>query len=115
LLSIPTVFLMLLYIKPGIVGFAAVLLGGSVVLVLNMTLYNVIATSLMPKYCRATGVALGYGIAVAVFGGTASYLLVWLQSNGLNWVFPVYTAVLSAISVVLYLAARRSSGTFCGE
>lgn len=115
LLAIPTIFLMLLYTKPGILGFAGVILGGSVVLVLNMTLYNVVATSLMPKYCRATGVALGYGIAVAVFGGTASYLLVWLQSHGLDWVFPVYVAVLSAISVVAYLAARRSSGTFCGK
>ena len=115
LLAIPTVFLMLLYVKPGIFGFAGVLLGGSVVLVLNMTLYNVVSTSLMPKYCRATGVALGYGIAVAVFGGTASYLLVWLQSKGLDWVFPVYVAVLSAISVVAYLAARRSSGTFAGK
>ena len=115
LLAIPTIFLMLLYTEPGILGFAGVILGGSVVLVLNMTLYNVVATSLMPKYCRATGVALGYGIAVAVFGGTASYLLVWLQSQGLDWVFPVYVAVLSAISVVAYLAARRSSGTFCGK
>ena len=115
LLAIPSIFLMLLYTEPGILGFAAVLLGGSVVLVLNMTLYNVIATSLMPKYCRATGVALGYGIAVALFGGTASYLLVWLQSQGLDWVFPVYVAVLSAISVVVYAAARRSSGTFCGK
>jgi MFS transporter, MHS family, alpha-ketoglutarate permease len=115
LMVIPTIFLMLLYTEPGILGFAGVILGGSVVLVLNMTLYNVIATSLMPKYCRATGVALGYGIAVAVFGGTASYLLVWLQSKGLDWVFPVYVAVLSLISVVAYLAARRSSGTFCGK
>jgi MFS family permease len=115
LLAIPSIFLMLLYTKPGILGFAAVILGGSVVLVLNMTLYNVVATSLMPKYCRATGVALGYGIAVAVFGGTASYLLVWLQSLGLDWVFPVYVAVLSAISLVAYVAARRSSGTFCGK
>ncbi len=115
LLAIPTVFLMLVYTEPGLLGFAGVILGGSVVLVLNMTLYNVVATSLMPKYCRATGVALGYGIAVAVFGGTASYLIVWLQNEGLDWVFPVYVAVLSAISVVLYLAARRSSGTFCGK
>jgi hypothetical protein len=60
-------------------------------------------------------VALGYGDAVAVFGGTASYFLVWLQNRGLDWVFPVYVAVLSAISVVVYLAARRSSGTFCGK
>ena len=115
LLAIPTIFLMLVYTKPGLLGFAGVLLGGSVVLVLNMTLYNLVATSLMPKYCRATGVALGYGIAVALFGGTASYLIVWLQSAGLDWVFPVYVAALSAISVVLYLAARRSSGTFCGK
>jgi MFS transporter, MHS family, alpha-ketoglutarate permease len=115
LLAIPSVFLMLLYDEPGILGFAAVLLGGSVVLVLNMTLYNVIATSLMPKSCRATGVALGYGVAVALFGGTASYLLVWLQQRELDWLFPTYAAVLSLVSVALYVAARRRSGTFCGE
>jgi MHS family alpha-ketoglutarate permease-like MFS transporter len=115
LLAIPSVFLMLLYTDKGIWGFAAVLLGGSIVLVLNMTLYNVVATSLMPKYCRATGVALGYGIAVAVFGGTASYLVVWLQQAGLDWLFPVYVAVLSVISVVVYAAARRSSGIFVGK
>ena len=69
----------------------------------------------MPKYCRATGVALGYGIAVALFGGTASYLVVWLQTAGLDWVFPVYVAVLSVISVGVYAIARRSSGTFVGK
>ncbi|KAB8193779.1 MFS transporter [Nonomuraea phyllanthi] len=114
-LAVPSVFVMLLYAQPGMGGFLGVLLGGSVVLVLNMTLYNVVATSLMPKYCRATGVALGYGIAVALFGGTASYLMLWLQEQGATWLFPVYTAVLSLVSVVLYLAARRSSGTFAGE
>ncbi|MGH8916945.1 MAG: MFS transporter, partial [Actinomycetes bacterium] len=63
----------------------------------------------------ATGMALGYGVAVAVFGGTASYLMVWLQQQHLDWLFPVYAAVLSLISVVLYLAARRRSGTYAGE
>jgi MHS family alpha-ketoglutarate permease-like MFS transporter len=115
ILAIPSVFLMLLYHRPGLLGFAAVLLGGSVVLVLNMTLYNVVSTSLMPKSCRATGMALGYGIGVAVFGGTASYLLVWFQQHTLEWVFPVYAAVLSLISVVLYLAVRRRGATFAGE
>jgi len=115
LLAIPSVFLMLMYTGPGIGGFAAVILGGSVVLVLNMTMYNLVSTSLMPKYCRATGVALGYGVAVALFGGTASYLLVWMQQQGISWMFPVYVAVLSAISVVLYLVARRTSGTFAAE
>lgn len=115
LLAIPAVFLMLLYQQPGLFTFAAVVLGGSVVLVLNMTLYNVVSSTLMPKSCRATGMALGYGVAVAVFGGTASYLMVWLQQQHLDWLFPVYAAVLSLISVVLYLAARRRSGTYAGE
>ena len=115
LLAIPSVFLMLLYVSPGIGGFAAVLLGGSIVLVLNMTLYNVISTSLMPKASRGTGVALGYGVGVAVFGGTASYLLVWLQSIGADWVFPLYVAVLSLLSVVFYLLARRFNGIFVGK
>lgn len=115
ILAVPSVFLMLLYDEPGFAGFAAVLLGGSFVLVLNMTLYNVVSTSLMPKHCRGTGTALGYGIAVALFGGTASYLLIWLQQAQLSWLFPVYTAVLAIASVVLYLAARRSTGTYAGE
>jgi MFS transporter, MHS family, alpha-ketoglutarate permease len=115
LLAVPSVFLMLLYDEPGFGGFMAVLLGGSLVLVLNMTLYNVVSTSLMPKNCRGTGCALGYGIAVAAFGGTASYLMVWLQEQGALWLFPAYTAALSVISVVLYVAARRSTGTYAGE
>ncbi|WP_260404738.1 hypothetical protein [Arthrobacter sp. AZCC_0090] len=96
-------------------GFAAVLLGGSVVLVLNMTLYNVVTSSLMPKSCRGAGTALGYGIGVALFGGTASYLLVWLQSLNASWIFPVYVAVLSVLSIVFYVLARRKSGIFIGS
>jgi MHS family alpha-ketoglutarate permease-like MFS transporter len=115
ILAIPSVFLMLMYVQPGIGGFAAVLLGGSIVLVLNMTLYNVVSSSLMPKNIRGTGVALGYGIGVALFGGTASYLLVWFQSLNITWVFPVYVAVLSILSIVFYLAARRTNGIFVGK
>ncbi|NUS34931.1 MAG: MFS transporter [Pseudarthrobacter sp.] len=114
-LSIPSVFLMLMYVRPGIGGFAAVLLGGSVVLVLNMTLYNVVSSSLMPKNCRGAGTALGYGLGVALFGGTASYLLVWLQSLNASWIFPVYVAVLSLLSIVFYLLARQKNGTFIGS
>ncbi|WP_330455987.1 MFS transporter [Streptomyces sp. NBC_00820] len=115
LLAVPGVFLMLLYQARGMGGFTAVLLGGSVVLVLNMTLYNVVATSLMPQHCRATGVALGYGVAVALFGGTAPYLMLWLQEHGARWLFPVFASVLSLLSVVLYVVARRTSGTHAGE
>nr|WP_132880995.1 MFS transporter [Tamaricihabitans halophyticus] len=115
LLVVPAAFLMLAYAGPGIGGFSIVLLVGGLVLVTNMTLYNVISTSLMPQTCRATGVGLGYGIAVALFGGTASYLLIWLQQQGIDWLFPVYLAALSLISVVLYLLAKRTTGLYAGE
>lgn len=115
LLAIPSVFIMLLYVQPGLGGFAAVLLGGSVVLVLNMTLYNVVSASLMPKVYRGAGASLGYGLGVAIFGGTASYLLVWFQSIGLHWLFPAYVAVLCALSIVLYLVARRVNGVHLGK
>jgi MFS transporter, MHS family, alpha-ketoglutarate permease len=115
LLAVPAVFVILLYGQPGIAGFAVVVLGGSIVLALNFALYNVIATSLMPKAYRATGVALGYGIAAALFGGTAPYLLLWLEGIGATWLFLTYIAVLCLASVVLYLLARRAHGTFAGE
>ncbi|MEJ1090848.1 MFS transporter [Microbacterium istanbulense] len=115
IVAIPTIFLVLLYTGGGIGSLAAVMIGGSLVLVVNLTIFNTVANSLFPQYCRGTAVGLGYGIGVALFGGTASYLFVWLQSIGLHAVFPVYIAVLCAISVVLYIIAKRRNGIFVGE
>lgn len=114
-LAIPTIFLVLLYTGNGVGSLAAVMLGGSLVLLLNLTIYNTVANSLLPQYCRGTAVGIGYGVGVALFGGTASYLFVWLQSVGLGNVFPIYVAVLCAISLVLYLLAKRRHGVFYGK
>lgn len=114
-LMIPTVFLMLWYTSQGLGGFAAVLLLGAPVLLINMTVYVVTSTSLFPKGIRAAGGGLGYGVGVAAMGGTAGYLVVWLGSIGLSWLFPVYAATLALISIVLYQWARRSEGVFVGE
>lgn len=113
--AIPTIFLALLYSQPGIGTLAGVMFGGAVVLLLNMTIFVVVANSLLPQHIRGTGLGLGYGVGVALFGGTASYLLLWLQNQGLMWVFPTYIAVLCAISVVLYILAKRRNGLFVGE
>ena len=114
-LAIPAVFLMLAYTGPGLGTLAVVLLAGGAVLVLNMTLYNLVSASLMPKSCRAAGCGLGYGIGVALFGGTASYLLVWLQRAHLGWLFPCYVAVLCGLSIALYVVARRRGEVYVGE
>jgi MFS transporter, MHS family, alpha-ketoglutarate permease len=112
LLAIPAIFLVLLYTGNGVGSLALVLLGGSLVLLLNLTIFSTVANLMIPQNCRGTAVGLGYGIGVALFGGTASYLFVWLQSVGLGSVFPFYVATLCAISVVLYLLAKRKNGVF---
>ncbi|MFK4297309.1 hypothetical protein ABH924_002459 [Arthrobacter sp. GAS37] len=55
------------------------------------------------------------GVGVAIFGGTASYLLVWLQSMNASWIFPVYVAVLSVLSIVFYVLARQKNDIFIGS
>ncbi|MDZ8275352.1 MFS transporter [Microbacterium aquimaris] len=115
LLAIPMIFLVLVYTGGGIGSLAAVMLGGSLVLVLNLTIFNTVANTLFPQHCRGTAMGIGYGIGVALFGGTASYLFVWLRSMDLGGVFPIYIAVLCAISVVLYLVAKRRNGIFIGS
>ncbi|WP_240148646.1 MFS transporter [Diaminobutyricibacter tongyongensis] len=114
-LAIPSMFLILLYVRPGIGAFAGVVLGGSIVMVLNMTLYNVVTSTLMPKASRGAGTALGYGIGVAVFGGTAAYLVVWCASIHQLWLFSMYGAVLMVLSIVLYVLARRINGIHIGR
>ncbi|MFJ4175134.1 MFS transporter [Microbacterium sp. NPDC089696] len=115
LLAIPTIFLALLYSQPGVGTLAGVMFGGAIVLLLNMTIFVVVSNSLLPQHIRGTALGLGYGLGVAIFGGTASYLLLWLQSLGLMWVFPIYIATLCAISVVLYVLAKRRNGLFVGK
>jgi len=115
ILAIPTIFLALVYSQPGIGRLAGVMFGGAIVLLLNMTIFVVVSNSLLPQHIRGTGLGLGYGLGVAIFGGTASYLLLWLQSQGLMWVLPIYIAALCAISVVLYVLAKRRNGLFVGK
>lgn len=113
--AIPTIFLVLLYTGNGIGPLAAVMLGGSLVLLLNLTIFSTVANLMIPQRYRGTAVGLGYGIGVALFGGTASFLFVYLQSIGLGGLFPVYVATLCAISVVLYLVAKRRNGVFTAD
>lgn len=107
LLLIPALFTILLYTEPGIGVFALVVFLGGTVVGINMSLYNYIAVTLMPRNIRTTGVAVGYALGVSIFGGTSSYLLVWLQQQHLLWAFPVYGGVVCLLSVLVYWAAKK--------
>lgn len=105
---VPAVFLIVLYNERGILTFAAVMLIGGVAIALNQTLFNFIISTLIPPECRTTGMAMAYGLGVAVFGGTSSYILVWAQQENMLWAFSTYAAALSVISIWIYsLAARK--------
>jgi predicted MFS family arabinose efflux permease len=114
-LMIPAVFLMLVYTHKSLSTLATVLLVGAPVLLINMTLYVLVSTSLMPKGVRAAGCGLGYGIGVAAFGGTAPYLVVWLAKHGHRNLFPSYAAILAAVSIALYVWAKKKEGVTVGE
>lgn len=115
LLTIPAIFLILAYSSAGLGTFAAVMAVGGVLLLINSTVFVVIANSMLPEHCRGTGVGLGYGIGVALFGGTSSYILIWLQGQNLYWLFPVYVATLCTLSVVFYLLSKRKHGIYAGR
>ena len=112
---VPLIFVVLAYQQPGMATFTVVMLVGAPVLAFTMGLYNTVAATLMPTSCRVTGVGLGYAIGVAGFGGTAPYLLLWLQDHGAGWAFPVYGAVLCLLSVLLYVLVFRRGAVRVGS
>ncbi|KYK45996.1 hypothetical protein A1D31_34190 [Bradyrhizobium liaoningense] len=115
LLLIPCFFLTLLYSEKGIVTFFLVTVFGGAIVGFNMALYNFIATTLMPRTVRTTGVALGYALGVSLFGGTSPYLLVWLQREHIAWMFPVYGSLIALLSVLVYQIARKRGRLYIGE
>lgn len=112
---VPLVFVVLAYQGKGMTTFALVMLVGAPVLAFTMGLYNTVSATLMPASCRVTGVGLGYAVGVAGFGGTAPYVLLWLQDAGAGWAFPVYVAVLCLLSVLLYMLAFRRGSVRAGS
>lgn len=74
-------------------------------------MYPALISELFPTRIRATSVAIGTSISVAVFGGTAPYLLTWTGQIGASWVFWVWTSVLAALAIVGALVMKETRGT----
>ena len=111
----PAIFLLLAYGGGNIGAYIGIMLIGAVVLAPNLALFTPIGASLVPANGRATGSGLAYSVGVALFGGTASYLFVWLNVMGLTWVFCIYGAVICMASIFFYQAAVRRTGLYAGR
>jgi MHS family alpha-ketoglutarate permease-like MFS transporter len=65
---------------------------------------------LFPTQVRTVGIGFPYSITVAIFGGTAPYIVEYLTQHGHRTWFPWYVAALSMFSAIVYLFSRETKG-----
>ena len=66
----------------------------------------VVKAELFPTSVRALGVGLPYALTVAVFGGTAEWIALWLKQAGRETDFFWYVSACIAVSLVVYATMR---------
>lgn len=89
-----------------------VILAVQVVGLLLIAPYTAVAPALyaeqFPTEVRTVGIGAPYNVTVALFGGTAPYLLTWLSARGLGDLFFWYLVVAAAVSTVAFLTMRET-------
>ena len=94
------IFLALAQTKSAWVAFFLMLAG--LVIVTGYTAINaIVKAEMFPTEIRALGVGLPYGLTVAVFGGTAEYVALYLKNAHHESVFFVYVAAVIFISLLV--------------
>ncbi|QQN84538.1 MFS transporter [Bacillus toyonensis] len=109
LLTAPIFFVMEKTTEP-IVAFLLMMVG--LIIVTGYTSINaIVKAELFPTEIRALGVGLPYALTVAIFGGTAEFIALWLKSIGMESLFYFYVAGCIAISFITYWRMDESSKT----
>ncbi|MEB9908995.1 MFS transporter [Bacillus anthracis] len=109
LLTAPIFFFMEKTSEP-IVAFLLMMVG--LIIVTGYTSINaIVKAELFPTEIRALGVGLPYALTVAIFGGTAEFIALWLKSIGMESLFYFYVAGCIAISFITYWRMAESSKT----
>ncbi|MDQ6862082.1 MAG: MFS transporter [Verrucomicrobiota bacterium] len=90
-------------------GLSFVLMMAALLIVCGYTSINaLVKAEIFPREIRALGVGLGYGIANALFGGTAPYIGKALHNAHRDDVFFTYVTVCIGISLAVYWTAFRN-------
>jgi MHS family proline/betaine transporter-like MFS transporter len=82
-----------------------VLMGG----LIGSLVVTAFVAELFPTEVRATGVALTYGVASAMFGGTTPLIATLLAVAGVVWVVPAYLAVTAVFALIAALTATETA------
>ncbi|WP_409294105.1 MFS transporter [Peribacillus sp. SCS-26] len=104
-----TVPLFMLMEKAGSPLTAFLLMMAGLIIVTGYTSINaIVKAELFPTKIRALGVGFPYAITVAVFGGTAEFIALWLKNIGHESLFYYYVAGCIAISLFVYWRMTES-------
>ena len=107
LLTVP-IFMFLEHTTSPIVAFMLMMAG--LIIVTGYTSINaIVKAELFPTEIRALGVGLPYAFTVALFGGTAEFIALWLKNIGHESLFYYYVAGCVAISFIVYWRMGESS------
>ncbi|KAM9867102.1 Alpha-ketoglutarate permease [Leucobacter aridicollis] len=89
---------------------AFLLMLGALVVVSGYTSINaIVKAELFPAEIRALGMGFPYAITVALFGGTAEYIALWLKSIGHEELFYFYVAACCALGFLVYFFMGETS------
>jgi MHS family alpha-ketoglutarate permease-like MFS transporter len=79
----------------------------ALVIVSGYTSINaVVKAELYPSHVRALGVAFPYAVTVALFGGTAEYVALWLKQAGVEKWFFIYVSAMIGVSLLVYFFTK---------
>lgn len=91
------------------IGAFVLMLGGLVIVTGYTSINAIVKAELFPTNIRALGVGLPYALTVAIFGGTAEYVALWLKQAGNESLFFYYVAGCIAVSLLVYLRMGETS------
>lgn len=84
----------------------ALIVAGLAIVSCYTAINAVVKAELFPTSVRALGVGLPYALTVALFGGTAEYIALWLKQAGRETDFFWYVTICIGLSLVVYATMR---------
>lgn len=94
-----------------LIGAFGLMMAGLVIVSGYTSINAVVKAELFPAEVRALGVGLPYAITVAVFGGSAEYVALWMKKAGHEQYFYWYITGCILISLLVYLFMKDTKHT----
>lgn len=88
------------------------LIMAALIIVSGYTSINaIVKAELFPSEVRALGVGLPYALTVAIFGGSAEYIALWLKKLGIEHYFYWYITICILFSLLVYVRMKDTKET----